>query len=454
MAETVECWWLAKRSDDISSALSRIRISLSSTSHATITNIINEILHSSSLLRDLSDLLRIYRDRVSLVRGFLGILLPCLDRSVEDIRYALGGKGSLRVVWGGIVEGMGGEGGGSLYTRFIMYNGYMVQLVRLLSRPSMYEATVLKCLIEKTLRLRAARGIEAPRILPLLPLSSQVRIQQPGRIHWAQQIFDRKHAMTRMRHQVVSCCYAPSMPDAALEIPTGSTVLFKLKFNQNTLSVVLYLPPSPPTAARLLCRWTAHDGSPAYASRGLHELRIKRKGCALKLERWSVEKGKPEEWLVLYFKGWEKMVLFHDVFAVLKQHCPRTVMCDPEELMLGEERKLFRGRISTPTKEIRILTLYHDKLTSIPRLSATIPSGPYKRSPVWTAFIPPSSLGPDSIKRHARKVALKKLDMNVYESEYEGRRGRGGEVVVCFCEESDAEAFVGAWKAMAKEGAL
>lgn len=39
------------------------------------------------------------------------------------------------------------------------------------------------------------------------------------------------------------------------------------------------------------------------------------------------------------------MVLFHDVFAVLKQHCPRTIMCDPEELMLGEERKLFRGYV-------------------------------------------------------------------------------------------------------------
>ena len=67
----------------------------------------------------------------------------------------------------------------------------------------------------------------------------------------------------------------------------------------------MYLHPSDASSARLLCRWTARDGSPAYASRGLHELRIKRKGCALKLERWSVERGRPEEWLVLYFKGWE-----------------------------------------------------------------------------------------------------------------------------------------------------
>ncbi|KFY04085.1 hypothetical protein O988_01006, partial [Pseudogymnoascus sp. VKM F-3808] len=437
-------------------SLTRIRTSLDSSAHADITNVINEVLHSGSLLRDLSDLLRIYRNRVCLVREFLNILMPCFERSVDDIRHHLGEKGrSFAQIWVGITGRMSREGGGSLYTRFIMYNGYMVQLVRLLSRPSMYEATVLKSLIERTLRLRAARGIEAPRMLPLLPLSSQVRIIQQGRIHWAQQIFDRKHALTRMRHQDVSCCYASSTPDAALEIPPGSTVLFKLKFNQNMLSVVLYLPPSTPSAARLLCRWTSHDGSPAYASRGLHELRIKRKGCALKLERWSVERGKPECWLVLFFKGWEKMVLFHDVFAVLKQHCPHTVMCDPEELMLGEERKLFRGRIHA-TPHPHILTLYRDKSTLTTRLSATIASGPLKRSPLWTAFIHADSLKPSFVKRQARRVLVRRLDLNVYSDEFERERWTtaAGHFVLGFVEESDAEAFMVAWKALSKEAAL
>lgn len=77
MAETVVCWWAAARADDIASALSLIRTSLPANTHADITNVINEVLHSGSLLRDLSDLLRIYRNRVSLVREFLRILLPC-----------------------------------------------------------------------------------------------------------------------------------------------------------------------------------------------------------------------------------------------------------------------------------------------------------------------------------------------------------------------------------------
>lgn len=135
MAETVGCWWEAKRCDDVAAALTRIRTSLDASAHADITNVINEVLHSGSLLRDLSDLLRIYRNRVSLVREFLGILLPCLERSVDDIRHHLGEKGvTFKQVWMSITARMSREGGGSLYTRFIMYNGYMVQLVRLLSR--------------------------------------------------------------------------------------------------------------------------------------------------------------------------------------------------------------------------------------------------------------------------------------------------------------------------------
>lgn len=37
------------------------------------------------------------------------------------------------------------------------------------------------------------------------------------------------------------------------------------------------------------------------------------------------------------------MVLFHHAYAALKQMHPGKVECDPEELVLGSEKKLFRG---------------------------------------------------------------------------------------------------------------
>lgn len=135
MAETVGCWWEAKRADDVAAALTRIRTELDASFHADVTNIINEILHSASLLRDLSDLLRIYRGRACLVRDFLLIFLPCFGRTMDDMMHHLGEKGaSYKQMWKTISVKLSAEASTSLYTRFIMYNGFIVQLVRLLSR--------------------------------------------------------------------------------------------------------------------------------------------------------------------------------------------------------------------------------------------------------------------------------------------------------------------------------
>ncbi|KFY42463.1 hypothetical protein V495_04513 [Pseudogymnoascus sp. VKM F-4514 (FW-929)] len=130
-------------------------------------------------------------------------------------------------------------------------------------------------------------------------------------------------------------------------------------------------------------------------------------------------------------------------------------MCDPEELMLGEERKLFRGRIHA-TPHPHILTLYRDKSTLTTRLSATIASGPLKRSPLWTAFIHADSLKPSFVKRQARRVLVRRLDLNVYSDDFERERWTtaAGHFVLGFVEESDAEAFMVAWKALSKEAAL
>jgi hypothetical protein len=71
------------------------------------------------------------------------------------------------------------------------------------------------------------------------------------------------------------------------------------------LSVVAYIHPDTADNARILCRWADHEGSPAYASKGLHELRIKRKRDRLELEGYCREEERPKPWLALYFKTWE-----------------------------------------------------------------------------------------------------------------------------------------------------
>lgn len=37
------------------------------------------------------------------------------------------------------------------------------------------------------------------------------------------------------------------------------------------------------------------------------------------------------------------MILFHEVFVVLKRFCPDTVWVAPEELVIGEEKRYFQA---------------------------------------------------------------------------------------------------------------
>lgn len=90
------------------------------------------------------------------------------------------------------------------------------------------------------------------------------------------------------------------------------------------------------------------------------------------------------------------------------------------------------------TPHPHILTLYRDKSTLTTRLSATIASGPLKRSPLWTAFIHADSLKPSFVKRQARRVLVRRLDLNVYSDEFERERWTtaAGHFVLGFVEES------------------
>lgn len=49
----------------------------------------------------------------------------------------------------------------------------------------------------------------------------------------------------------------------------------------------------------------------------------------------------------------------------------------------------------------------------------------------------PDSLKPSFVKRQARRVLIRKLDLNVYDGEYEGGRlvTGGGHFMICFVEE-------------------
>lgn len=176
------CWHEAQRAEFIAAELKRIHTALYPDFSVYINTVVKEVHSSSRLLRDLCDLSSIYTSRTPMITYHLEVILPCLCKTLMDMKcYVCRPDLSPAAQWLRMSDQLKEQGGMSLWHRFIMYNGYLVQLVRLLSRlhnltPSadwaitdgvsrslLFDPTTLDLLRIRILRLRYLRGIPGMR---------------------------------------------------------------------------------------------------------------------------------------------------------------------------------------------------------------------------------------------------------------------------------------------------
>ncbi|XMA11421.1 hypothetical protein WAI453_004212 [Rhynchosporium graminicola] len=439
-------WREALRADRAGVELVRIRAELQHDFYDHITAVLRGIESTSRLLRDLYDLFPIYRSRVPMIVYYLDITLPSIEKTIKLMMAYIDNEAfPARTQWTLMVERLGDQGGMSLPTRFVMYVDLLVQLVRLLSRSPLYDPTTLELLRLRNLRLRQLQGLPAPPAstvphhAPMQPTEADLE-----RRHWAEKIFDdQPHSATSLRHRRESMCFGPPMVDEMLGIIPGSTVLFKLPFDKNRLSVTLYLQPDAPNMTRLLCRWLDRRSNPVTACYGVQEICIRRSGSSLQYRRWSHNKMHPKLWMALFFKTWEKMVLFHCAFAALKSRCPLTVNVTPEDVCLQGEKKLFQGKIIDDGFE-HVLTVLQDFKCGGIRLHAAVRSGELRKCPVWTAFITYQSESSKWLNRRSRhRICLRDIHPYVFCQKYKKRHQmkKTGEFELYFVVEDAADAF-------------
>ncbi|KAH7330177.1 hypothetical protein BKA65DRAFT_565289 [Rhexocercosporidium sp. MPI-PUGE-AT-0058] len=427
-------WREALRADKAVVELLRIRRELELEFYDHITAVLREIESTSRLLRDLYDLFPIYRSRVPIIIYYLDIILPSLERTIKNMMVYIDNDAfPARTQWTLMVERLGDQGGMSLPTRFVI--------------SPLYDPTTLELLRMRHLRLRHLQGIPAPPA-PTVPHHAPTQPTEADlegkRRHWAEKIFDdQPHSTTGLRHRRESKCFGPPMVDVKLGITHGSSVLFKLPFDKNRLSVTLYLQPEGPDMTRLLCRWLDPYMNPLTACYGVHELCVRRKGSSLQFRRWSVNKMHPKLWMALFFKTWERMVLFHCAFGALKSRCPLTISVTPEDVCLPGEKRLFQGKIIDDGFE-HILTVLQDLKCGGIRLHAAVRSGELRRCPVWTAFITHQSQSPQWLVRRSRhRVWLRDIHPYVFCQKYKKKHQmkRHGEFELNFVTEDAADAF-------------
>ncbi|KAB8291130.1 hypothetical protein EYC80_009818 [Monilinia laxa] len=460
MAELSGCWLEADRADHVATELLRIRNILSpitspsssnpSSDYETQTAILRHVEQASRLLRDLHDLFPIYRSRAPLLVYDLTVLLPCLQKSLRDMLAFLRCEDfAPRMQWMLMHERLNEQGGMSLALRFVMYVDFLVQLVRLLMRSPTYDPTTLELLRMRILRLRALRGIPAPPI-PFQPhlVPAQPNLFETERRHWAEKIFD-DHAQplsqTCLKHRRDSKCFGPSMNEVRLGISPHSKVLFKLPFDKNRLSVTLYLDDMTLDSPRFLCRWMDKYNAPHYSSYGVHELCIRRRGSALCFKRWSEFREHPTIWMALFFKTWQRMVLFHCSFVALKARSQLTNLIPRDDYVIAGEKKLFQGQI-VDDGFCHTLFVYEDHQNHTLRLHAAVANGELRKCPIWTAFVTDLQATSDTwLARHSRhRVWVKDLHIYVFCDEYRRRAQvrKHGEFELYFVHGVEADDFI------------
>ena len=179
MEELLGCWREAQRGDKAALHLLRLRMVLGLEYTEHINAVLREVESSSRLLRDLYDLVPIYRARVAMIVYFLNVILPSLYKTLRDMMIYMDNDSlTERSQWTLMCDRMGEQGKMTLAARHVMYNEFLVQLIRLLgrsvfncaydcdwrnltnvSRSPLHDPTALDVLRKRILRLRLQQGI-------------------------------------------------------------------------------------------------------------------------------------------------------------------------------------------------------------------------------------------------------------------------------------------------------
>ncbi|GAB1311187.1 DH domain-containing protein [Madurella fahalii] len=416
------CCREAERADIVALGLDQLRAALSESFHAHLIALAEEIRNSSRFLRDLADRSQVHIARVPIVANYLNVVLPCLCQTLKDITAYYEDKTLSREIrWRKMYHKMTEEAGGlPLPQRFVLYNHFLALLKQLLTRSPIFDLNTLENLRTRVLKLREQRGIPPPptQAGPLVrqDLMSLAVIQEPNS-HWAEQIFSLPlPSRTELRHLKPSKSYAPFYPWGHLSIPPDSKILFRRPFDNDLISIVVFLNLANQSPYYLMR--TMKGDTPWFSLLGAHELCIEREGSALQLKRWSHSEQCSKLWAALYFLTWEEMVLFYCTFVALKARNMLTVQIHPNEFRLQREKRLFQAQIIDDGFR-HSLIVYEDLQTQGLRLHAAVWEGELRQCPVWTAFVTHQSRSPTWLSRRSKhRVWLKDVQLYVFCNTY------------------------------------
>ncbi|KAF6836609.1 hypothetical protein CPLU01_03644 [Colletotrichum plurivorum] len=448
------CCLEAERADLVSVNLEGLRQALPDSFGGHLAALVEEMRSSARALRDLADLSQMHFGRVPILLNYLNIVLPCLSRTLRDIINFYENRALTKEMrWRKMYHTMTSEARGlPLPQRFMLYNHFLNSLKQLLTRSPNFDLNGLENLRTRIIELREARGLPTPtgQIGPVIrPETMLLPMMQDPDAHWAEQIFSLPlPSRTALKHSKPSEARGSFMAWGQLNIPKETKMLFRRPFDEDRISLMMYLNLVNQTPYVLLRQY--HQGQPWFTLRGTHELVIHREGSALHLNRWSQVDKMPKLWSALSFKTWEgtyllfELVLFHCTFVSLKARNTLTVSMNAREFKLSGEKRLFQAQIIDDGFK-HSLIVYRDLATQGLRLHAAVWEGELRQCPVWTAFVTHQSASPTWLHRKSRhRVWLKDVQLYVFCHRYRQqnqRKGQAGAFEISFVSDEGAARF-------------
>ncbi|KAL0936414.1 uncharacterized protein CTRU02_208629 [Colletotrichum truncatum] len=442
------CCLEAERADLVSVNLEGLRLSLPENYGGHLAALVEEMRSCARILRSLADLSQMHFNRVPILLNYLNIVLPCLSRTLRDITTFYETRTlSKEMRWRKMYHTLTQEVGGlPLPQRFVLYNHFLTCLKHLLTRSPNFDLNGLENLRKRIISLREARGIATPtaQVGPVLrPENMLLPALQDPNAHWAEQIFSLPlPSRTALKHNRPSEARGNLMAWGQLNIPKEIKMLFRRPFDEDRLSLMVYLNLVNQTPYMLIRQF--HQGAPWFTLRGTHELVIHREGSALQLNRWSQVDNVPKLWAALCFKTWEELVLFHCTFVSLKARNLLTVSMNAREFKVSGESRLFQAQIIDDGFK-HSLIVYQDVATKGLRLHAAVWEGELRQCPVWTAFVTHQSASRTWLHRKSRhRIWLKDIQLYVFCHRYRQqnqRKGQAGAFEINFVSDVGATRF-------------
>ncbi|ERT03477.1 hypothetical protein HMPREF1624_01792 [Sporothrix schenckii ATCC 58251] len=337
------CYSEAMAANMVAGCVDNLRGFLAEPLHPLMIALADEMRKCGNVFLRILEQARTHPGRVPTMLGYLDILLPSFQKSVDDIRTHYEDKTKNKEIrWRTMYHKMTDEAGGiHLPQRFSLYYQFLLLMSQMLIRSPQFDMNAMEALQNRVCQLREKQGIKSPPS-PAGPLvmSAAAAVFRDRSLHWAEDIFSRPlPSRTPLKHLKFSECYGP-WKDAI--VPKEARILFRRSFDQDRLTILAFINPFDRCPYLVVRSLDTGTNMSAFSIYGVHELCIERDGSCLVIKRWSHTENTSKLWVLLYFLTWEELVLFHCTFVAMKFEGP-TGAVHPIELNISREKRLFQA---------------------------------------------------------------------------------------------------------------